>query len=138
MAEYNSKTTVRMRIVPSTNPLPDVLVVVDGNGGATQRHWALTGCPYGTKTGRHPERRCSSFIIWVYQSGIGTNRARWDHVACRELGHTLGLHHREAHPNLGGPFQVPSCMVSPTGGRPLRTDLDGIDVLTIREGYPAS
>ncbi len=81
----------------STDCAGSDLCILDQDMGASG-YYGRTMCAYGTLSGTHPTKVCTSFTLVIlnqyvgtgYPAGMGTSK----YNVCHEVGHSVGLRHR--------------------------------------------
>jgi hypothetical protein len=136
MREDYAPTRLHMIVQPEVTPETDVIAFSGDFGDNGAAGWVY--CPPDAEQGRNTrgDRWCRHQELFFnlnarYRIFFDDDASR-DHVACHELGHTIGLRHWGNPPESEGPAAA-TCMNSNTPNGP--TTLHAIDVDHIND-YP--
>lgn len=134
MAEdYDAPTKLRLYEQSAVNGATDVVVFSGDYGDNGAAGWVY--CPSGAPQGESPrgDRWCQRqelrFNLNPRYGIFFSDDASRDHVACHELGHTIGLRHWGNPPDSDGPSGA-TCMNADTPDGPTqlhRIDIDHIE-----------
>lgn len=143
MAEVYDPTDLIVREDTTLRPSTDVIVLAADAGENGAAAWVH--CPPGAPQGINPSghRWCRHqelhFNLNARYAIFFADDASRIHIACHELGHTIGLHHWGNPPQSEGPAGT-TCMNVNTPDGPMmlnRLDIDHINAYPYRTRRPA-